>query len=336
MAVAVDLSIVIVNWNTRDLLAGCLAAIDRTVHSSDELLSEVVVIDNASSDDSAKMVQSQFPWVRLIESHENVGFAAANNIALELVSGTAVCLLNPDTVVQPEALTRLWQVLQAESTMGVVGAQLLNADGSLQVSTGVFPTLWSELPVVNRLLQAIHKTRGVQTPAGRIEVRPADWVSGAAFMIKRCVVDSIGPLDEDFWLYTEETDWCFRAHTAGWDIVLVPEANVYHLARASSRQRYVETMLHFYRSRVRFVYKHYGPFQAQWLRRQLLVKVAIWRRVPFGSPLHRAYSDLSEEQIRQAYLNLKYELSQPLDVYLNNRLPSAVNSPRGNMSTPSC
>lgn len=320
MSAAIDLSIVIVNWNTRALLADCLAAIDRTVRSPEQICAEVVVVDNASTDGSVASVQTQFPWVRLIEHRENVGFAAANNVALREVRGRAICLLNPDTVVQPGAIHHLWRILQAQSStpssIGIAGAQLLNADGSHQMSTGVFPSLWSELPVINRLLRPVHRTFTLHTAEGKTPVQAVDWVSGAALMVRREVVDAIGLLDEAFWLYTEETDWCYRASRAGWDVVLAPEAQVFHLARAASRQRFVATMLHFYQSRVRFVYKHHGVRQAERLRGILRAKAAIWRRRPGKSPLHVAYRDLSLNAISSAYSELSQVLASPMACFL--------------------
>lgn len=147
-------------------------------------------------------------------------------------------------------------------------------------------------------------------------VRSVDWVSGACLMIKREVVETIGLLDENFWLYTEETDWCYRARDVGWDVVLVPQSRVYHLARAASRQRFVATMLHFYQSRVRFVLKHYGTLHALAMRYILNVKAFIWWKHPDRSPLRLAYFDLSDQQIKDAYQTLITSLKLPLPDYL--------------------
>lgn len=325
-SVTCDLSIIIVNWNTRDLLAACLESVigDRLSvngHQSSagdnrSLFTETIVVDNASSDGSAAMVRERFPWVRLIESRENLGFAAGNNLALREARGDTILLLNPDTVVTEGAILRLWQVLTAQPDIGIAGAQLLNADGSLQMSTGVFPSLWSELPLINRRLRPVRRTFAVNTPTGETTVHAVDWVSGAALMIKREVVEAIGPLDEDFWLYTEETDWCYRARAAGWDVVVVPDARIYHLARAASRQRFVVTMLHFYQSRVRFVYKHYGHSHAWTMKRILYLKAIVWRRDPHRSPLHKAYVDLPNVDIMSAYSQLAECLKLPVMSFL--------------------
>ncbi|MDI9548518.1 MAG: glycosyltransferase family 2 protein [Chloroflexota bacterium] len=318
---SVTLSIIIVNWNTRDLLAACLESVAAEIARMGEGEAETFVVDNASTDGSPEMVRERFPWVRLLESRQNLGFAAGNNLALQHARGESILLLNPDTIVTEGALVRLWQTLAAQPMAGITGAQLLNADGSLQVSTGVFPCLWSELPLINRRLSPLRGAFRVKTPHEETEVQSVDWVSGACLMIKRAVVEAIGPLDESFWLYTEETDWCYRARAAGWDVLLVPQARVYHLARAASGQRYVLTMLHFYQSKVRFVHKHYGARQASLLRAVLRMKAEIWRRQPGSSPLSRAYPDLSPADIRLAYEQLQHVLSLPLDLMLDARQP---------------
>ena len=150
-------------------------------------------------------------------------------------------------------------------------------------------------------------------------VQSVDWVSGACLMIKREVIEAIGLLDESFWLYTEETDWCYRARAAGWDVLLAPQAQVYHLARAASRQRFLVTMLHFYQSRVRFIRKHQGDKQANGVRRLYQLKARLWQLRSDGSPLAQAYPSLPLAEIRAAYRQLQHAMSQPLDRLLAAR-----------------
>lgn len=312
----IDLSIIIVNWNTRDLLADCLRAVEQTVQAMPMLNVDVFVVDNASTDGSAVLVQLHFPWVKLIVNTENVGFAAGNNQALRHATGQYILLLNPDTVVTEGAIARLWQVLAEHPRTGIAGAQLLNADGSLQMSIGVFPSLWSELPLLNRRLCPVRSFCEIDTPGGSVTAQAVDWVSGASLMIKREVVEAIGPLDESFWLYTEETDWCYRAREAGWDVLLVPQAQVYHLARAASRQRHLVTMLYFYQSRVRFVCKHHGAGQAVLAKRVYWSKARLWQARPERSPLAQAYADLTTSEIRSAYQKLQQAMALPLESLL--------------------
>ena len=330
----IDLSIIIVNWNTRDLLAGCLQSVygERLSVNGDQIpttdhrspftgyrspITETIVVDNASTDGSAAMVRERFPWVTLIESSDNLGFAAGNNLALRTAKGGHLLLLNPDTVVTEGAIRRLWQVLAAQPTAGIAGAQLLNADGTLQTSIGIYPSLWSELPLLNRRLGSVRKTIQVNTTAGDLSVQSVDWVSGACLMIKREVVEAIGPLDESFWLYTEETDWCYRARSAGWDVLLVPQAQVYHLARAASRQRFIITMLHFYQSRIRFICKHHGRRQGSIVKRIYWLKARLWQTKPDHSPLAHAYPDLPAREIAAAYRTLQEAMAPSLESLLS-------------------
>lgn len=314
-----DLSIIIVNWNTRELLAECLQSVissQLSVTDNCPVITETLVVDNASADGSAAMVRERFPWVRLIESQENLGFAAGNNLALRQATGKNLLLLNPDTVVTEGALDLLLHVIEAIPDAAIVGAQLLNADGSPQMSIGAFPSLWSELPMVNRVLRPVHRTYLMPKVGADFAVQSVDWVSGACLMIRREVVEAIGPLDENFWLYTEEADWCCRARVAGWEVLSVPQAQVYHLARAASRQRFEATMLHFYQSKVRFVHKHRGTTHASLIKAVLQAKAAVWRRRPAGSPLKRAYPDLPLPDISRAYEKLSQTLVLPLPDYL--------------------
>jgi GT2 family glycosyltransferase len=294
-----DLSIIIVNWNTRELLSGCLESVFDNVQG---LQFEVIVFDNASTDGSQTMVFEDFPGVKLFKSEENLGFAAGNNRALQSASGNFVLLLNPDTLLVGNAVQELYAALQNNPAIGVVGAQLLNPDGTLQMSYGHFPSLRTEIPLLNRL----GKTDDYEFSSD--SVVPVDWVSGAALMTRRSLFDEVGVLDEDYWLYTEETDWCFRVRKSGWEVVLIPTARVTHIARAASRQAYKKTMLHFYRSRLLFMAKHCGLVVNFIAKTSLVLKVCFWLVIPTCSPLAKAYSDLTKPDIRFAYVRLIADL----------------------------
>ena len=306
-------SIIIVNWNTGNLLTNCLKSVSEAVQDLDF---EVIVVDNASTDGSAAIVREYFPWVDLIESQINLGFAAGNNLALCRASGESFLLLNPDTIVLPEAISHLVTAMRANPRLGVAGAQLLNLDGSRQTSWGVFPSLWTEVPLLSRLGKRRRLQSAVEQSSKSLALTLVDWVSGAGLMIRRQAVEEVGLLDEAYWLYTEETDWCYRVCEAGWQIALSPAAQIYHLARAASRQRFVTTMLHFYQSRVRFMRKHHGDTQADLVRRLYWLRALLWQCRPEGSPLARAYLDLSSTEICAAYRQLQQAMSQPLDSLL--------------------
>jgi hypothetical protein len=295
-----DLSIIIVNWNTRDLLAQCLQSVYDTVQG---LAFEVFVVDNASTDGSADMVRGRFPGVQLIENAENVGFARANNQAMSSTTGRHILLLNPDTIVPPDAVSALSRCLDANPQAGVVGPQLLNMDGSLQESWAQFPGLVSEVPVLGRRLT--QKPRGFKPAAGDApSAWLVDWVSGACFMVKRAVLDSVGDFDESYWLYTEETDWCYRIWRAGWEVLFLPQVQIIHIARAASKQLYVRTFLQYHRSRFQFVRQHGGTIEATLLRGLVAAKSVLRLVWVKNSSLARLVPEQPVSAIRHAHWRL--------------------------------
>ncbi len=247
------LSIIIVNWNTRDILLDCLASIERYPPARPY---DIWVVDNASSDGSVAAVRAGYPHVQIIANSENCGFAAANNQAIRASQSEYLLLLNSDTIVHPNALERMARFLDEHPDVGITGACLLNADGTLQPSWAAFPSLWSELFGHNARRRDWYCTRdGSQAYA-------VDWVGGAALMIRRAAVNQIGLLDEAYFMYSEETDWCFRARQSGWTICYLPDAPITHLGGQSSRKASARMRAELYRSKIRFYAKHYGRYQA--------------------------------------------------------------------------
>ena len=231
MATATDVSVVIVSYNTRDLLRECL----RSVYASSVTPREVFVVDNASSDGSQAMVAAEFPAVTLDALDRNLGFAGANNVAIRRSTGSRLLLLNPDAVLAPDALALLVAALDSRPRAASVGPRILNPDGSLQSCGYGFPSALSELRQSKRvdrvLTWAIGPAPVPSTPTTTAEV---DWSDGACMLLRREAVSSIGGLDEQYFLYTEELDWCFNARKSGWTIVVVPEAVVWHHRGQSS------------------------------------------------------------------------------------------------------
>jgi len=260
----VDLSIVIVNWNTRELLAQCLDSIPLAIGG---LSYEVIVVDNASTDGSQAMVRNRFPWVTLVENAENLGFVRANNQAMALSRGRYVLLLNSDTVAPPQALARMVDFMDHRIDAGAAGPRLLNPDGTFQASYADFPTLLSEslsAAGLNRWLYGPYHPS--PSPHPNETRQPVDWVQGACLLVRREALDAIGLLDEGFWMYSEETDLCYRIHQAGWNVYYLPDVEIIHLGGASSRQRQPESVAQLYRSKLRFFRKYQGPFQVHLLR----------------------------------------------------------------------
>lgn len=247
-----DLSVIIVNWNTRQLLLDCLHSL---AAAAPQHQLEVIVVDNASHDDSVAAVHTAFPTVRVIENLANRGFAAANNQAIAQSRGRYVLLLNSDTVATPGALDDLVTFADAHPEVGVVGAQLLNADGTLQPSWAAFPSLRSEL---------LGKNLRVRRPYAEHTAGAAyavDWVGGAALLARRAAVAQAGLLDEHYFMYSEETDWCYRIKQCGWQICYLPTARVVHFGGQSSRQASLRMKTELYRSKLRFFEQHYGAAQ---------------------------------------------------------------------------
>ncbi|MCA9998618.1 MAG: glycosyltransferase family 2 protein, partial [Anaerolineales bacterium] len=219
-----DLSIIIISWNVRELLRRCLASI---AAGRGGLALEVIVVDGASHDGSAAMVAADFPWVRLLARDDNVGFPRGNNLGLELANGRYLLLLNPDTELVGDALTTLVRYLDDHPDVGLVGSQLLNSDGSVQSSRRRFPTVataffestWLQ-PYAPRQLLAHFYVEDVADA----ETAVVDWVTGACMLTRRTVFEQVGGMDEVYFMYSEELDWCRRIKLAGWEIVYLPTA----------------------------------------------------------------------------------------------------------------
>lgn len=264
-----DLSIVIVSWNTRDLLDACLASVFADLTRAPSLRGEVWVVDNSSADGSAALVREKYPAVRLIENQENVGFARANNQAVSRCAGRWVCLLNSDTLIRPGALPTLLAAGDADVKVGMVGPLLLNEDGTIQPSWSRFVGPVREFLGRHDRSEAPPALRTASTPpAARMMPFSAGWLGGACLAARREGIAAVGPLDEGYFMYCEETDWCLRFRQAGWDIRLVPDARVVHLGGRSSRQVSRATRERMAASKVRFFQRH-GHFWDVWQARVL-------------------------------------------------------------------
>jgi GT2 family glycosyltransferase len=270
-----DLSIIIVNWNVKELLRPCL----ESVLAAPGLTTEIIVVDSASTDGSPEIVRAEFPQVRLIASPENLGYARGNNVGAAAALGRYLFLLNPDTVVQTEALPRLVAYLDAHPTVGAVGPQLLWPDGTIQSSRRCFPTLGTLFWESTLLEQWFpgnryaRRYRLVETPA--YQTQQVDWVVGAAILIRREAWQQVGPIDETFFMYFEETDWCRRAALAGWATHYLPAAQVIHYEGKSSQQVVADRTLRFQHSKLRYTQKYFGRGWAVLLRLFLWATFAI-------------------------------------------------------------
>ncbi len=262
-----DLSIVIVSWNTREMLRDCLASLSA---ATDGLSCEVLVVDNASADGSAAMVGAEFPAVRLIETGANLGFSRGNNRALPLATGEAVLLLNPDTICPPQSLTRLYRFMQSREQVAVVGPRLVDGDSHPTISGGYFPRLryhWLGFLDPKRILfRGGLANRTVFVPTRQEVSREVEYVMGACFLMPRAALDTVGTLDERFFMYFEETDWCWRARQAGLAVWYCAETEITHLEGQAAEKASVFSLRQFQHSYRLFVAKNYGPRQVAWFR----------------------------------------------------------------------
>lgn len=277
---SLDLEIVIVSWNVVDLLEDCLNSIygapgarldaEGILHLGSSYTAKVHVVDNASSDGSPQMVRERFPAVDFVASSENLGFTRGNNLALRRCQATYVLLLNPDTRIVDDALTKMLDYIKDHPDVGVLGPQLRHGDGSLQSSRRRFPTFVTALMESTLLQQWCPDNRWAQRyyvqdiPADRVQ--DVDWVTGACMLVRREVLCTVGLLDEVFFMYSEELDWCRRIVDAGWRIVYFPRAVIIHYGGRSSEQVVAERHIHFQRSKVLYFRKHHGPVVAEVLR----------------------------------------------------------------------
>ncbi len=272
----IDLSILIVNWNTRDLVAQCLQSLSDTADRIEapsregQLLAygpyhaEAIVVDNASADDSASTVRERFPWAQLIEHARNVGFALANNQAFQRSTGRYVLLLNSDTLVHARAVETLIQFMDKHPRCGAGGAQLLNDDGSLQPSCQPMLTPWREFWRLTFLDRIWRRATYDMSNWSVDKPREVETIKGACLIVRRGALTPSEPLlDEQYFMYTEEVDLCYRLIEAGWKLCWIPQARVTHLGEASSRQAYTAMYVQLYRSKVQFYRKFGGEQRAR-------------------------------------------------------------------------
>ncbi len=286
---ALDLSILIVSWNVRDLLAACLESIaasplalvapDGAVPGDGgPLRAEVIVVDSASTDGTPAMIAERFPWVHLLAQRENIGFTRGNNLALAGARGRHLLLLNPDTIVHGDALPALVAYLDAHPQVGIAGPRVLNADGTTQSTRRRFPTpltaffesTWLQGYAPRRLLDHFYVTD--LPDEGTFEV---DWVQGCALIARRAVYEQIGGLDESYVMFSEELDWCRRAKEAGWRVAYVGTARITHYGGQSTAQVETRKHVHFQQSKLRYFRTYHGRALALALRLFLLVSYGL-------------------------------------------------------------
>ncbi len=256
----IDVSIIILNYNTCRLTVDCLQSV---YDSETQYTYEVIVIDNHSSDDSVEVIREQFPQVKLIANQENTGFARANNQGMEIASGRYVLLLNSDTVVQRNTLETMISLMDRRPELGASGCKVILPDGSLdKACKRGFPTPAASFYYAfgfSRLFPDNPRFNGYQLgyldPDKEYEV---DCLVGAFMLVRRETIEQIGGLDETFFMYGEDLDWCYRIKEAGWKIYYYPKAFIVHLKGGSARRRPLKIIYEFHRAMIIFHRKHYS------------------------------------------------------------------------------
>jgi len=277
----IDLSVIVVSWQTRDLTLECLAALETTLqcwHTTHAQRGQVLLVDNASTDGTASSVRERFPGVVVTSLARNLGFAAGVNAGLARAEGRHLLLLNSDARIDAASLARCVAVLDDEPRAGIVAPQLLHPDGGLQNSVHAFPSPAREgLPIWLREWLWPRRFPSKRFLAGRIRGGFADddatspappldveAVQGACLFIARDTIEKVGPLCDDYFFFLEETDWCWRVREAGARVLHVPDARAIHLSGASSKRHHpARTRIEFHRSLYLFVDRHHGPAAAR-------------------------------------------------------------------------
>jgi GT2 family glycosyltransferase len=313
-----DASVIIVSFNTKDILRECLEAVER---ESDGLRIETLVVDNHSSDGSAEMVESEFPRVRVLRSTINLGFGVANNLAIQAAGGRYVILLNSDAFLCPGSLRLAMNQMNLHPQAALGGARLVGRDLSWQPSARMFPSIFGELLVLTGLAAKFPKSRLFghfdRTWADQLEAAQIDWVPGAFSIIRADVLKRVGLFDPRFFLYCEEVDLCRRIKQAGHQIWYWPDILVVHLGGESSRQiKDLElsssgsTQLVLWRMRSTLLYwrKHHGVkvWLVKWL--ELALYRLSYLRNRFSSDPQRRYSSrAARSQNLAASMNLAWK-----------------------------
>jgi len=253
------LSIIIVSWNAKDYLIKCLKSLDPELEGIE---SEIIVVDNASSDGSADAVQDQYPEVKLIRNDQNLGFAKANNIGINQSKGEYVCLMNSDIVVLKDCIRRLLEYMDSNQQIGVLGPKTLNGDGTLQRSCFSLPSVWNSFCRVLALDSIFPWTRifgsRLMTYWGHDEIRNVEALNGCFLVVRRKALDEVGLLDEGFFIYGEDLDWCKRFGDGGWGVVFYPFASAVHFGGASSANAPIKFYIEMNKADLQYWHKHKG------------------------------------------------------------------------------
>ncbi len=284
---APDVTAIVVSYNGRSVLERCLSALDHERH-------QVIVVDNASEDGSPDLVRERFPDATLLEPGTNLGFGAANNLAMQHAHGGYYALINSDAWAIDGGLEALVAFAASEPEAGIVGPRVVGEDGRLQKSVRGFPSVWRLCTEYFFLRKLGPRTRALNAFYGAgfdyASVREADWLMGAALVVNGELIEQIGGFDERFFLFSEEVDLCYRARVAGWRTLYTPEATFVHVGGASTRPRWSRMYREQLRGHVLFLEKHHGVESAEKARRWLVRALRMRARL-FPGERGRTYAE---------------------------------------------
>lgn len=303
-----DLSISIVNTNNRTLLDQCLGSIYQATR---QISFEIFVVDNCSNDGSAEMVRRKYPAVHVIENEKVLGYSASHNRALKRCQGRSVLVFNEDMLVKSGALDIMVAFMDAHPDAGMLGCRLLNPDGSLQPSCRTFPDLRIVLFRSLYLDKLLPRNRwtgaNFMSYWGHDTVREVDVIKGCCMVVRREVLDQVGLMDERFFIYYEETDWCYRTKQQGWKIYFTPDAEIVHYGeQTTSRQSARMTLIHR-QSQLKYFQKHHGEVTAFLVRLLSILETGL--RVVYWSLsllLRRRNRSAATEKIALYWLSLRW------------------------------
>jgi len=306
-----DVSIIIVNWNTKELLHNCIESV--YAHAGD-VNYEVIVIDNASTDGSPDMVRDNFKKVVLIENQKNLGFAGANNQGMAVAKGRYVLLLNSDTIVLDNAIANTVRFADANPSAAVIGCRVLNSDGTLQPTCFMYPSILNMVLSSSYLAKLYPKNRFFgrekMTWWNRSDVREVDVVTGCFMLVRRQAIELVGMMDERFFMYCEETDWCYRFKKNGWKNVFTPVGQIIHLGGQSTAKNPVAMHVQLRLSILKFIKKHYGRLDhivARFLTVLFFtVRLPVWFAAVLFRPSERARATIKMQAYSSGIMNVLF------------------------------
>ena len=277
----IDVSVIIPSWNAKKYLQGCVnSIIKETKHCS----IEIIVVDNASTDGSPEMIQNQFPQLKLIRNSDNFGFAKACNIGMRQAEGNYFCILNSDVTIKEECIDNMFSYMEKHPEIGVLGPKILGSDGNVQRSCMGFPSLWNSLCRAFALDTIFPDTKlfsgMLMTYWPHDTIRSVDVINGCLWLVRSKAVQKVGLLDEDFFMYSEDKDWCKRFHESGWQVVFFPEAKAIHFGGVSSSNAPIRFSIEYIKANLQYWEKHTN-FISRFFFKVIFLLHYIIRTIPY-------------------------------------------------------